>query len=267
MCKLVAGVLLRNWYTVKPDLFKFLEMLALNESSELEPDLARDCNVALACLSTCIVPLKVLPTALKAIEQVSQSESWKAKIAMLEYLQVHVFTNMALFHSQTDQADRVVNIVTRLIKDDRIEVREKAGKVLGGMLHCSFISADVASKLLDQFQLEVSKKIKKKPKENEYPNLFQANQSKAILVRHSGVLGLSAFVSSSPYDIPEHLPAILMVLADHLHDPQPIPATVKNVFQEFKRTHQDNWAEHKQKLTEDQLATLTDLLVSPSYYA
>jgi proteasome activator subunit 4 len=160
-----------------------------------------------------------------------------------------------------------VNIVTRLIKDDRIEVREKAGKVLGGMLHCSFISADAASKLMDKFKLEVSKKIKKKPKENEDPNLFQANQSKAILVRHSGVLGLSAFVSSSPYDIPEHLPATLMVLADHLHDPQPIPATVKNVFQEFKRTHQDNWAEHKQKLTEDQLATLTDLLVSPSYYA
>jgi len=267
MCKLVAGVLLRNWYTVKPDLFQFLEMLALNESSELEPDLARDCNVALACLSTCIVPLNVLPTALTAIEHVSQSQSWKAKIAMLEYLQVHVFTNMALFHSQKDQAARVVEIVTRLIKDDRIEVREKAGKVLGGMLHCCFISEDVSLDLMAKFKLEVSKKIRKKRKENEELSVFQANQCKAVLRRHSGVLGLSAFVSSSPYDIPEHLPPILMILADHLHDPQPIPATVKNVFQDFKRTHQDNWAEHKEKLTEDQLATLTDLLVSPSYYA
>eukprot|EP00092_Neocalanus_flemingeri_P031411 GFUD01034116.1.p1 GENE.GFUD01034116.1~~GFUD01034116.1.p1 ORF type:complete len:1998 (+),score=527.07 GFUD01034116.1:71-6064(+) len=267
VCKLVSGVLLRNWYTVKPELFKVLEMLALNESSELEPDLARDCNVALACLSTCIVPLKVLSTALTAVEHVSQSSSWKAKNAMLEFLQVHVFTNMAAFHSQTEEAARVVNIVTRLIKDDRIEVREKAGKVLGGMLHCSFISEEVASKLLDQFKLEVSRKIKKKPKLNEDASLFQENKSKAILMRHSGVLGLSAFVLSCPYDIPPHLPDILMLLADHLHGPQPIPATVKNVFQEFKRTHQDNWAEHKQKLTEDQLATLTDLLVSPSYYA
>ena len=58
VCKLLAGVLLRslfslkrteveklfvcrNWYSVKPQLFRFLEMLALNESSELEPDLAR----------------------------------------------------------------------------------------------------------------------------------------------------------------------------------------------------------------------------------
>ena len=36
---------------------------------------------------------------------------------------------------------------------------------------------------------------------------------------------------SCPYDIPESLPPVLMLLADHLHDPVPIPATVKKVFQ------------------------------------
>jgi hypothetical protein len=58
-------------------------------------------------------------------------------------------------------------------------------------------------------------------------------------------VGLSAVVAACPYDIPPHLPGVLMVLADHLHDPQPISATVKLVLQDFKRTHQDNWAEHK----------------------
>ena len=58
-------------------------------------------------------------------------------------------------------------------------------------------------------------------------------------------MGLSAVVAACPYDIPPHLPGVLMVLADHLHDPQPISATVKLVLQDFKRTHQDNWAEHK----------------------
>ena len=38
-------------------------------------------------------------------------------------------------------------------------------------------------------------------------------------------------------------------------------------FQSFKRTHQDNWTEHKTAFTEDQLTELTNLLVSPSYYA
>ena len=46
-----------------------------------------------------------------------------------------------------------------------------------------------------------------------------------------------------------------------------LQVSVKKTLQEFKRTHQDNWAEHKLKFSEDQLAVLTDLLVSPNYYA
>ena len=65
----------------------------------------------------------------------------------------------------------------------------------------------------------------------------------------AGIVGLSSGVAACPYDIPPHLPGLLMVLADHLHDPQPISGTVKQVLQDFKRTHQDNWAEHKVKTT------------------
>jgi len=267
MCKLLAGVLLRNWYSVKPELYRFLEMLALNESSELEPDLARDCNVALACLASHMVPQSVLPTAVQAIEDISNSSSWKARGAILEFIQVCVFSNLAAFYSQPEQSLRISAVVARLLRDKRVEVREKAGKVLGGLLHCSFISTSDSTKLLEQFTKEISKKIRKKPKSEEDPAEFQAKQSRAILLRHAGVLGLSSFVVSCPYDIPESLPPILMLLADHLHDPVPIPTTVKKVFQDFKRTHQDNWAEHKLAFTEDQLAVLTDLLVSPSYYA
>lgn len=42
--------------------------------------------------------------------------------------------------------------------------------------------------------------------------------------------------------------------------------TVKKALSEFKRTHQDCWHEHKTQFSEDQLAILTDLLVSPNYY-
>jgi proteasome activator subunit 4 len=60
-----------------------------------------------------------------------------------------------------------------------------------------------------------------------------------------------------------------------VHIPTPIyesvsflfQATIKKTLQDFKRTHQDDWQEHKQKFTDDQLSVLTDLLVSPSYYA
>ena len=267
LCKLLAGLLLRNWYTIKPQLFQLLEMLALNESSELEPDLAQDSSLALACISSCILPPALLSTALTAIENVANSTSWKAKNAILEFLQIIVFWNFASFKSDAEAESRTVEVVLRLLRDERVEVREKASKVLGGLVHCCFISEESASRLRSQFKTEVSKKLRKKPKGDEDVAAFQISQSKAVLRRHSGVLGLSAFVQSCPYDIPPHLPDILMILAEHLHDPQPISATIKNVFQDFKRTHQDNWTEHKQKLTEDQLSVLTDLLVSPSYYA
>ena len=130
-----------------------------------------------------------------------------------------------------------VTLATRLLRDERVEVREKAGKVLGGLLHCSFISKPDAALLLEQFTKEIAKKIRKKPKGDEDPADFQTKQTKAVLLRHAGttsnisfatiivtkillvvmiimiiflilinlpgVLGLSAFVVSCPYDIPE----------------------------------------------------------------
>ena len=59
-----------------------------------------------------------------------------------------------------------------------------------------------------------------------------------IVAKHSGILGLCAFVNAFPYDVPDILPDILMVLSDHLHDPQPIPVR----FDHFTNCHgQSNW--------------------------
>ena len=63
------------------------------------------------------------------------------------------------------------------------------------------------------FYAKVRSKKKKKAK------LVQED----LVSKHSGVLGLCAFVNAFPYDVPEFVPDILMVLSDHLHDPQPIP--------------------------------------------
>jgi hypothetical protein len=47
-----------------------------------------------------------------------------------------------------------------------------------------------------------------------------------ILVISVGVLGLCAIVLSSPYDIPTHVPDVLMLLCEHAHDPNLIQVTV-----------------------------------------
>lgn len=95
----------------------------------------------------------------------------------------------------------------------------------------------------------------------------ESKSAKAILSRHAGILGICAYIISCPYTIAEFVPDMLVVLSGHLNDPQPINQTVKNTIKEFRRTHLDNWTEHKLKFTEEQLAILTDLLVSPTYYA
>ena len=53
----------------------------------------------------------------------------------------------------------------------------------------------------------------------------------------------------------------------YIHSIFSFQVTIKKTLQDFKRTHQDNWQDHKLKFSDDQLAVLTDILVSPSYYA
>lgn len=57
--------------------------------------------------------------------------------------------------------------------------------------------------------------------------IFCLNLSFCVVVvdlvrRHAGVLGLSACILSSPYDVPTWMPQLLMDLSAHLNDTQPI---------------------------------------------
>ncbi|CAF3996658.1 unnamed protein product, partial [Rotaria sordida] len=75
-----------------------------------------------------------------------------------------------------------------------------------------------------------------------------------------GVLGLCAIVLSSPYDISNYVPAALILLCEHLHDPDLIQ--LKKALSEFRRTHH----QHREKFTDDQLVIFDDVLISPNYY-
>lgn len=55
-----------------------------------------------------------------------------------------------------------------------------------------------------------------------FPICVSARFHPDLVRRHAGVLGLSACILSSPYDVPQWMPQILMELSDHLNDPQPI---------------------------------------------
>ena len=154
-----------------------------------------------------------------------------------------------------------------------------ASQVLSGLIHCKFISAEES--LIPSFTKsvgDISKRRRKRKRQAAKGTDAAAAGGggggggtppamSELLELHAGVLGLCAYVSAFPYDVPAALPGVLLTLSEHLNDPHPVPDTIKKTLSSFRRTHHDNWRDHKQRFTEEQLDMLTDLLLSPSYYA
>lgn len=158
----------------------------------------------------------------------------------------------------------VTQIVLSLLEDERVEVREAGASTFGGLIHCEFIKVD--DKITKWLEVRSEHKLRRVANPNN-PHQVMMDPSD-VVTRHSGILGWCSIVNAYPYDVPDFMPKILMRLADHLHDPPPIPATIKKTMNSFKRTHLDNWEyTHKLKFNEDELAELANLLVSPTYYA
>jgi len=62
-----------------------------------------------------------------------------ARKTNLEFLQVLIFHNMPILRSRTEWASQATSLVMSALRDITVEVRETAGEVLGGLLHCDFI--------------------------------------------------------------------------------------------------------------------------------
>ncbi|CAG8548665.1 30916_t:CDS:10 [Gigaspora margarita] len=200
----------------------------------------------------------------KFIEILTETPSWHVRVKALPVLQVFFFKH--LFMLSEDKMIKVMDVVFVMLKDTQIEVRQLAAVTLSGLIRCSQRGA--IATLKDQFFKLLDTKIPPRNTTHRAPRttLPQGFQE-AILTRHAGVLGLSCLVNAFPYDVPKWMPEVLVKLAECISDPAPIQATVKNTFADFKRTHQDSWHEDMKQFTEDQMSLLSDMLISPSYYA
>ncbi|XP_061666558.1 proteasome activator complex subunit 4B isoform X2 [Syngnathoides biaculeatus] len=235
-----------------PLLFK----IAPVEIDESYDEMKQDARTCLSLMSQGLLYPRHVPLVLAALEEMAGSKSWHARYSVLTYLQITVFSNLFTLVSVAAEVQRVRKMVMRLLLDEQLEVRDMAGTTLSGLLQCRFFPLDRSL----QTQLQTLS-------HTGLPKARGELASAGLVRRHAGVLGLSACILSSPYDVPAWMPQILMDLSDHLNDPQPIEMTVKKTLSEFRRTHHDNWQEHRQRFTDDQLLVLTDLLVSPCYYA
>uniref|UniRef100_A0A671S9F1 Proteasome activator complex subunit 4A-like n=1 Tax=Sinocyclocheilus anshuiensis TaxID=1608454 RepID=A0A671S9F1_9TELE len=253
----------RSFSSVVPEQLRLLPLLfkiAPVENDDSYDEMKRDAKMCLSLMSQGLLYSEQIPQVLN----ISRISSWHARYTVLTYLQIMVFYNLFTFLSDAKAVSDVRALVLRLLEDEQLEVREMAATTLSGFLQCNFLSID--EPMQAHFEA-LSKTRLPKRKRRELGSVVDMIPSADLVRRHAGVLGLSACILSSPYDVPTWMPQILMDLSAHLNDTQPIEMTVKKTLSDFRRTHHDNWQEHKQKFTDDQLLVLTDLLVSPCYYA
>ena len=277
----LSEIIFTSSATVSKSYYDLLPFFCQYVGTETDQEVSQACLMALCSLSVCIVPPDVIPYVLSMVDTVLQSTSWKSKLSILEFLQVFVFTNFMSICLHGEWVEKTEALTTSMLADENADVQQKASKVLGGLIHSNFLDDQYQEKVLQKFRMKIRVKMRRKKnsegkirpgskfEKSSISSLKKtlATNKHAMAEFHSGILGICAIVEAYPYDVPKIVPDILIELEKHLHDPQPIPKTIKKTFQEFKRTHQDNWAEHKLKFTEDQLSIMSDLLVSRNYYA
>ena len=186
-----------------------------------------------------------------------ESPSWQTRRQTLCVTQVSTFHNIYLLRrSSISYASLIRQLLVESLNDPTVEVREMASVTLSGLFQCGFFEPE--TDLITKFNQLALVRV---------PKIGTTNRDVIVRQRHAGVLGLAAVVSASPYSVPKFLPEVLLNLTDHVGDPPPIAATARRALTDFRRTHHDQWFVHRENFTEDQLAALSSVLVSPNYYA
>jgi proteasome activator subunit 4 len=151
----------------------------------------------------------------------------------------------------------IIELLFGLLTDPHLEVREMAATTLSGIVRCS--QRKLIKRLRERFAAIV---VETRLPKRESPD-FQAK----LIKLHSGLLGASALIAAFPYDVPPWMPAFICdTVVQHTDDPVPISTTVRRCAADFKRTHQDGWAQQSLKFTEEQLQEVNDFTLGGRDY-
>lgn len=140
----------------------------------------------------------------------SQDCWWKTKVVLLGIIRSLIIANLYGFEKHKQEIGKFLRIsffililgelLCATLSDPQIEVREAGGTAFSNLVLSGFF--DITSTLVEGF--------------------IKMGASEDGIVRHGGVLGLSAIVLASPYTVPSYLPDILMKLCRFASQKNPI---------------------------------------------
>ncbi|KAF9535499.1 hypothetical protein CPB83DRAFT_841859 [Crepidotus variabilis] len=231
---------------------EILRMSELNDNSELQAY----SSAVLYNLAAVAPPEEFIEVILTNFtDAIKLSKSWRIRLHALPALVVFFYQNL-LSISQQGIA-KLVDVLLDCLADENVEVREMASKVFSGVVRCSQRQSIIP---LKNHFVTLTRNTTLPPRKD-------ASYADSLRKLHSAILGICALIESTPYSVEPWLPPLTEVLAPHATDPPPISTTIRKCASEFKKTHQDTWHKDQLAFNEDQLQSLSSMLVGTSYYA
>ncbi|KAG9300251.1 hypothetical protein G9A89_011324 [Geosiphon pyriformis] len=238
---------------ILPLLSEIFQMQDVNDDQDLQAVATH----VLGLIASFTYPPRLVPGMVnKIVGILLESGSWHIKVKALPVLQVFYFKH--LFMLSQEEMIKVMDVVSGMLLDNQIEVRQLAAVTLSGLIRCS--QRDAIKALKERFTKLLETKIPSRQRSDQAPRAaLPLGFTEAVLKRHAAVLGLSCLIDAFPYEVPKWIPEVLVLLSDCISDPVPIQTTVKKTFADFRRTHQDSWHEDMKEFTDDQLSLLSDI--------
>ncbi|RWS23352.1 proteasome activator complex subunit 4-like protein, partial [Leptotrombidium deliense] len=225
--------------------FHVLPFLCDIQKDTKDNDAAVYAYLVLTDLAQAIMTESSVAIALTACNEVIYSKFYKSRETLAQFLKLMVNSN---FFRLNGHLNTIVEIVFKLLEDENIIVRNSLMATFSACIEKRIIipNNDVINELIQKTKVTTDKEL---------------------VQRHAGFVGLCAIVNAFPFDVPYFIPSILVYLSAHLNAAEPIRVTIEETLRDFRRTHSNNWGEHKLKFNTDQLQQLNNVLTSLNYYS
>lgn len=228
---------------------------------------AMEARKALVCFKYLPLPAPLVAPVLDTLETAAAAELWPERASALLFAQYFWFRHTFLLGPGGTR--RVLALVRRMLEDAKLEVREMAATTLSGLV--KGLPPAEAAALRESF-IQRSRQLFPTTKRRRTGSASAATavppgEGATLAQRHAVVLGLKAFVLSTPYDVPAWLPDVLMALVRLAPEPPPLRTSVTKTLAEFRRTHEEaGLSEVRELLTPEQWEAIRDVASPASYF-
>ncbi|KAG2149717.1 armadillo-type protein [Suillus cothurnatus] len=236
---------------VRPHAMALLpELLSMSELSD-NPELQKYSSAVLRVFSSVHLPPSLTHIVLEnLVSAIQSSESWRIRLHALPALVVFFYRNLLTISS--NGVLKIMDVLLDCLSDENVEVREMSSKTLSGVVRCSQRQNIIPLK--NRF-ISLARSVK-------LPSRTHHDYGESLRKLHSAILGLCALIESFPYSVEPWMPSLT-------EDTQQIRRRSRRRFvhcaSEFKKTHQDTWHKDQLAFDEDQLQSLSTMLVGTSY--